>query len=53
MSIIRLSEPQTSLTILYQMIYITSNFMSHMGKRETRFLKVMADGLGIQIDDDQ
>ena len=33
------------------MIYITPNFMSCMGKQETRFLKGIADGLGIEIDD--
>ena len=27
------------------------NSIPHMGKRETRFLKVIADGLGIRIDD--
>ena len=33
------------------MIYIIPNFIVCMGKREIRFLKVIADGLGIQIDD--
>ena len=33
------------------MIYIALNFMSRMGKRETQFLRTIADGLGIEIDD--
>ena len=33
------------------MIYITPNFMSCMGKQQIRFLKKIADGLGIEIDD--
>ena len=50
--IIHLDEQYASLTILYKLIYITPDFMSCMGKRETRFLKVIADGLGIKVDDD-
>ena len=35
------------------MIYITPKFMSYMGKREIQFLKMITDGLGIEIDDGQ